>query len=178
MPPTRMALAVQAGSVQAPSAAASAPAQAAALLQGMQLRDPQPSEAQPSSGGGSCNGTASLMGHSGSGSDHGGTSVGASNKARMFSGRGAEGHDEGAAVMSQSECQQGAPQDGQRSTAGTPGAASAHEAAVAPQQCSSLGDEDDTQLEQMEARYVHSVYDIIATHFSATRFAIWPKVLL
>ena len=30
--------------------------------------------------------------------------------------------------------------------------------------------------EQMESRYVHGVYDIIAGHFSATRFAIWPKV--
>lgn len=37
-------------------------------------------------------------------------------------------------------------------------------------------DENDAELERMEARYVHSVYDIIATHFSATRFAIWPKV--
>lgn len=32
--------------------------------------------------------------------------------------------------------------------------------------------------EQMESRYVHGVYDIIAGHFSATRFAIWPKVHL
>lgn len=30
--------------------------------------------------------------------------------------------------------------------------------------------------QQMESRYVHGVYDIIAGHFSATRFAIWPKV--
>ena len=28
----------------------------------------------------------------------------------------------------------------------------------------------------MESRYVHGVYDIIAGHFSATRYAIWPKV--
>ena len=32
--------------------------------------------------------------------------------------------------------------------------------------------------QQMESRYVHGVYDIIASHFSATRFAIWPKVHL
>ena len=30
--------------------------------------------------------------------------------------------------------------------------------------------------QQMESRYVHGVYDIIAGHFSATRYAIWPKV--
>jgi hypothetical protein len=28
----------------------------------------------------------------------------------------------------------------------------------------------------LEAAYVHQVYDAIAPHFSATRFAIWPKV--
>ncbi len=32
--------------------------------------------------------------------------------------------------------------------------------------------------QQMERRYVHGVYDIIAGHFSATRFAVWPKVSL
>lgn len=37
------------------------------------------------------------------------------------------------------------------------------------------GREEDSAQEQLEARYVHSVYNIIATHFSATRFAIWPK---
>ena len=30
--------------------------------------------------------------------------------------------------------------------------------------------------QQMESRYVHGVYNIIAGHFSATRYAIWPKV--
>ena len=30
--------------------------------------------------------------------------------------------------------------------------------------------------QQIESRFVHGVYDIIAGHFSATRFAIWPKV--
>ena len=30
--------------------------------------------------------------------------------------------------------------------------------------------------QRMESRYVHGVYDIIAGHFSATRYAIWPKV--
>ena len=30
--------------------------------------------------------------------------------------------------------------------------------------------------QQMESRYVHGVYDVIAGHFSATRYAIWPKV--
>jgi predicted HD phosphohydrolase len=29
---------------------------------------------------------------------------------------------------------------------------------------------------RLEALHVHSVYDAIAPHFSATRFAIWPKV--
>ncbi len=30
--------------------------------------------------------------------------------------------------------------------------------------------------EQLEAQHVHQVYDAIASHFSATRFAVWPKV--
>ena len=29
--------------------------------------------------------------------------------------------------------------------------------------------------EQLEAQYVHQVYDAISPHFSATRFAIWPR---
>lgn len=44
---------------------------------------------------------------------------------------------------------------------------------------SARGPEDssrDAQLEAWEARHVHSVYDVIASHFSATRFAVWPKV--
>jgi len=28
----------------------------------------------------------------------------------------------------------------------------------------------------MESRHVHAVYEVIASHFSATRFAVWPKV--
>jgi hypothetical protein len=36
---------------------------------------------------------------------------------------------------------------------------------------------DEAYQEELESRYVHSVYDIIASHFSATRFAIWPKVI-
>jgi hypothetical protein len=31
-------------------------------------------------------------------------------------------------------------------------------------------------LRQLEQTHVHEVYDVIAPHFSATRFAIWPKV--
>ena len=38
------------------------------------------------------------------------------------------------------------------------------------------GPQSSTAGQQMESRYVHGVYDIIAGHFSATRFAIWPKV--
>ena len=30
----------------------------------------------------------------------------------------------------------------------------------------------------MEGRHVHAVYEVIATHFSSTRFAVWPKVCL
>eukprot|EP00892_Ulva_mutabilis_P010783 jgi/Ulvmu1/8077/UM004_0314.1 len=35
---------------------------------------------------------------------------------------------------------------------------------------------EDAQLRQLEAEHVHRVYDAIAPHFSATRFAIWPAV--
>jgi hypothetical protein len=49
---------------------------------------------------------------------------------------------------------------------GQPGSEDAEQAATREVDCAQ---------EQLEARYVHSVYDIIATHFSATRFAIWPK---
>ena len=34
----------------------------------------------------------------------------------------------------------------------------------------------DAELEAWEAQHVHGVYDVIASHFSATRFAVWPKV--
>ncbi|GLI71013.1 hypothetical protein VaNZ11_016129, partial [Volvox africanus] len=36
--------------------------------------------------------------------------------------------------------------------------------------------EEEARLSALEAEYVHKVYDAIAPHFSATRFAIWPKV--
>lgn len=41
------------------------------------------------------------------------------------------------------------------------------------------GTEHDTEadLQRLEQEFVHDVYNAIATHFSATRFAIWPKVL-
>lgn len=32
-------------------------------------------------------------------------------------------------------------------------------------------------LQRLEQKFVHDVYNAIAPHFSATRFAIWPKVL-
>lgn len=32
------------------------------------------------------------------------------------------------------------------------------------------------ELQRLEQEFVHNVYDAIAPHFSATRFAIWPKV--
>lgn len=35
----------------------------------------------------------------------------------------------------------------------------------------------EAQLRQLEEHYVHNVYDAIAPHFHATRFAIWPKVM-
>ena len=34
----------------------------------------------------------------------------------------------------------------------------------------------DADLERLEQEFVHDVYNAIAPHFSATRFAIWPKV--
>ncbi|GLC44949.1 hypothetical protein PLESTM_001668100 [Pleodorina starrii] len=37
-------------------------------------------------------------------------------------------------------------------------------------------EDEEARLAALEAEYVHKVYDAIAPHFSATRFAIWPKV--
>eukprot|EP00798_Chlamydomonas_sp_ICE-L_P028412 gene28412-31553_t len=37
-------------------------------------------------------------------------------------------------------------------------------------------EEDESALQQLENDHVVAVYDAIAQHFSATRFAIWPKV--
>eukprot|EP00803_Ostreobium_quekettii_P005720 evm.model.scf_27.9 EVM.evm.TU.scf_27.9 scf_27:65880-70787(-) len=34
----------------------------------------------------------------------------------------------------------------------------------------------DRHLLRLEEEYVHKVYDVIARHFSSTRFAVWPKV--
>lgn len=31
---------------------------------------------------------------------------------------------------------------------------------------------------KMEEDHVHAVYEVIASHFSDTRFAVWPKVIL
>ncbi|GFR41729.1 hypothetical protein Agub_g2480, partial [Astrephomene gubernaculifera] len=38
------------------------------------------------------------------------------------------------------------------------------------------GEDEESRLAALEAEYVHKVYDAIAPHFSATRFAIWPRV--
>jgi hypothetical protein len=51
------------------------------------------------------------------------------------------------------------------------------EAAVTPDQ--PLGDQEsrqDRQLAALESQFVHSIYNAIAPHFAATRFAVWPKV--
>lgn len=37
--------------------------------------------------------------------------------------------------------------------------------------------ETEAELQRLEQEFVHDVYNAIAPHFSATRFAIWPKVL-
>lgn len=36
----------------------------------------------------------------------------------------------------------------------------------------------EADLRRMEQEFVHDVYNAIAPHFSSTRFAIWPKVLI
>ena len=36
----------------------------------------------------------------------------------------------------------------------------------------------EADLQRMEQEFVHDVYNAIAPHFSSTRFAIWPKVLI
>lgn len=178
MPPTRMALAVQAGTAQAPSAAPSPPAQAAAALQDTHLRDPQSSEAELSCARASSNGNDKTMDRSGTGSYQDNAGPGAQNRVPIHAGSSPEGPSRSAGMASESQRQQGLEQDRQHSTAGPSGAPSPQGLAEAVQGCGPGVDAHDTELERMEARYVHSVYDIIATHFSATRFAIWPKVLL
>jgi len=56
-----------------------------------------------------------------------------------------------------------------------PAAAQPAAAAAQPPQPPAAADSDQLS-EQLESAYVHQVYDAIAPHFSATRFAIWPKV--
>ena len=41
-----------------------------------------------------------------------------------------------------------------------------------------LRDPAECTAADMEGRHVHAVYEVIAAHFSSTRFAIWPKVCL
>ena len=47
-----------------------------------------------------------------------------------------------------------------------------------PGQKANTGKEDNSEaeLQRLEQEFVHDVYNAIAPHFSATRFAIWPKV--
>jgi alkylated DNA repair protein alkB family protein 8 len=48
-----------------------------------------------------------------------------------------------------------------------------------PQAAAAVGStaaDADAAAAAMEALHVHQVYDAIAVHFSATRFAVWPKV--
>lgn len=37
-------------------------------------------------------------------------------------------------------------------------------------------EEQDRQLAALESQFVHSIYNAIAPHFAATRFAVWPRV--
>ena len=37
---------------------------------------------------------------------------------------------------------------------------------------------NEADLQRLEQQFVHDVYNAIAPHFSSTRFAIWPKVLM
>lgn len=49
------------------------------------------------------------------------------------------------------------------------------EACQQPEQSSGHGAEQ-AKLQRLEQEFVHDVYNAIAPHFSATRFAVWPKV--
>lgn len=40
------------------------------------------------------------------------------------------------------------------------------------------GHHGEADLQRLEQEFVHDVYNAIAPHFSATRFAIWPKVMI
>ena len=62
--------------------------------------------------------------------------------------------------------------------ASSAGAASANcpaEACQQPEQLFGHGAEQ-AKLQRLEQEFVHDVYNAIAPHFSATRFAVWPKV--
>ena len=67
-------------------------------------------------------------------------------------------------------------QGGGQALGGPPESAVLGEREAAGSTGDSLCSSSDAALVQLEAEHVVKVYDAIAQHFSATRFAIWPKV--
>lgn len=171
MPPTHMARAVQAGAPQPSTAAAMTPVHTGRM--GVEPESAQQPSAEQHGIEGCGGGSEALLERRGR--DAKGTrSLIACDQGRMQSPwepmHSRAVHASGASG-SQPEAEQ------QRSTAGSSCVPRAPEASLSALELSgSPVDQSDEHLERMEARYVHNVYDIIATHFSATRFAIWPKV--
>lgn len=173
MPPTRMALAVQAGAPQPGTAAAMMPAHTGLMggePQGSQLPNAEQQHGIEARNNGEIE--ALVEGCGRDARDTG--SSGACEQVQMQSPgepmRSPAVHASDASG-SQSEAQQ------QWSKAGPPCGPRAPDRSVSALELNGRPvDQSDEHLERMEARYVHNVYDIIATHFSATRFAIWPKV--
>ena len=169
MPPTRMALAVQAGAPQPSTAAGIMPAHTGLL--GSEPQGPQQSaEAYMVA----CNsGSEAPVECSGRGAKDS-SSSGACDQVEMHS-PGVPLHSPAGHASDAPGPQPEAEQPW--STAGTSCLQDASEVSCSALELSgSPVDQSDEDLVRMEARYVHNVYDIIATHFSATRFAIWPKV--
>lgn len=63
-------------------------------------------------------------------------------------------------------------------TSNSPPSSRHSEAAGSCSTAAATAEAADAAAAQLEQLYVHQVYDAIASHFSATRFAVWPKVRL
>ncbi|BDA48090.1 probable alkylated DNA repair protein alkB homolog 8 [Coccomyxa sp. Obi] len=167
MPPTRMALAFQAGTPQPTTAAAMMPFHTG--LVGSELQGSQQPSAEQHGIEACSSGSEALVERCDSDAKDTSSSC-ACDQLRMQS-PGEPMHSPADASDSQPEAEQ------RWSTAGPSCVPRAPEASLSALELrGSSADQSDEHLERMEARYVHNVYDIIATHFSATRFAIWPKV--
>jgi hypothetical protein len=100
-------------------------------------------------------------------------SAAVASSSRQGSGSGSSA--QAGTLQQQQETQQSLSAACSRDQQGVQQAAAAADLDPSAAAASSAGPKE-RQLAALEARYVHSVYDAIAPHFAATRFAVWPRV--